>query len=84
MHVHARTHLSGVGQSVYIIHLTLPTHLMHQIHTHMFTTAVGGRPAVPADVPGAVEHAVTSDDLFTLPKPPGMSVCKETKTGQGI
>lgn len=33
--------------------------------------AVGGRPSIPEDVPGAKEYAHTSDDLFTLPKPPG-------------
>ena len=28
---------------------------------------------MPPDVPGALEYAVTSDDLFTLKKPPGKS-----------
>lgn len=37
--------------------------------------AVGGRPTVPTDVPGAVEYAVTSDDLFTLKTPPGKTLC---------
>lgn len=32
---------------------------------------MGGRPAIPEDVPGAKEHAHTSDDLFTLSRPPG-------------
>ena len=32
--------------------------------------AVGERPYLPSDVPG-IEHALTSDDLFTHPKPPG-------------
>jgi thioredoxin reductase (NADPH) len=32
--------------------------------------AVGGRPRYP-DIPGAKEYAITSDDLFSLKKPPG-------------
>eukprot|EP00981_Chlorochromonas_danica_P012664 scaffold5245_cov183-Ochromonas_danica.AAC.15 len=37
--------------------------------------AVGGRPQVPGDVPGAKEHAITSDDLFSLRKSPGKTLC---------
>ncbi len=33
--------------------------------------AVGGRPSIPSDVPGALEYAITSDDMFSLKKPPG-------------
>jgi len=36
--------------------------------------AVGGRPTVP-DVPGAKEHAITSDDIFYLKKTPGKTLC---------
>ncbi|XP_054271321.1 thioredoxin reductase 1, mitochondrial-like isoform X2 [Macrosteles quadrilineatus] len=35
-----------------------------------FVIAVGGRPNYP-DIPGAREHCITSDDIFSLPKPPG-------------
>ncbi|XP_078577808.1 thioredoxin reductase 2, mitochondrial-like [Branchiostoma floridae x Branchiostoma japonicum] len=35
--------------------------------------AVGGRPKYP-DIPGAMEHAITSDDLFMLEKPPGKTL----------
>lgn len=37
--------------------------------------AVGGRPHVPADVPGAKEHAITSDDIFSLNRRPGKTLC---------
>ena len=37
--------------------------------------AVGGRPSVPSDVPGALEHAITSDDIFYLEKAPGKTLC---------
>ncbi|XP_029830544.2 thioredoxin reductase 2, mitochondrial [Ixodes scapularis] len=39
-----------------------------------FVVAVGGRPTLPIDVPGALEHAITSDDLFSLEKPPGKTL----------
>lgn len=66
--------MRGVSSHPSSTHSTLPTPPATPLHspTHIYMTAVGGRPAVPANVPGAVEHAVTSDDLFTLPKPPGM------------
>lgn len=36
--------------------------------------AVGGRPSIPASVPGAVEHAITSDDIFYLNRSPGKTL----------
>nr|XP_034188785.1 thioredoxin reductase 1, mitochondrial isoform X2 [Osmia lignaria] len=35
--------------------------------------AVGGRPKYP-DIPGAVEYGITSDDIFSLEKPPGKTL----------
>ncbi|KAG8231263.1 hypothetical protein J437_LFUL011117 [Ladona fulva] len=35
--------------------------------------AVGGRPNYP-DIPGGVEHGITSDDIFSLPYPPGKTL----------
>jgi len=37
--------------------------------------AVGGRPHIPPDVPGAVELAITSDDVFQLDSAPGKTLC---------
>lgn len=37
--------------------------------------AVGGRPSVPPEIPGAIEHAITSDDIFRLKRPPGKTLC---------
>ncbi|CAH2006881.1 unnamed protein product [Acanthoscelides obtectus] len=56
----------------------------HTIHTQTkqgertltakyFLIAVGGRPRYP-DIPGAVEYGITSDDIFSLPKPPGKTL----------
>ncbi|CAM9454616.1 unnamed protein product [Ascophyllum nodosum] len=36
--------------------------------------AVGGRPIIPSDVPGAVEYGLTSDDLFSLSESPGKTL----------
>eukprot|EP00466_Bigelowiella_natans_P020041 jgi/Bigna1/52445/estExt_Genewise1Plus.C_80086 len=33
--------------------------------------AVGGRPYIPSDIPGAREFAITSDDIFSLRRHPG-------------
>ena len=35
--------------------------------------ATGGRPNYP-EIPGAIDYGITSDDLFSLPYPPGKSV----------
>eukprot|EP01084_Bolivina_argentea_P309348 535073_1 len=36
--------------------------------------AVGGCPSIPSDVPGALEYAITSDDIFSMKKPPGTTL----------
>lgn len=36
--------------------------------------AVGGRPRFPSDVPGAMEYGISSDDIFSLRKPPGKTL----------
>jgi thioredoxin reductase (NADPH) len=40
-----------------------------------FLIAVGGRPQVPDNVKGAKEFAITSDDIFSLEKEPGKTLC---------
>ena len=40
-----------------------------------FVIAVGGRPYVPDDVEGALQHAITSDDVFSLDRAPGRTLC---------
>ncbi|XP_023814475.1 thioredoxin reductase 2, mitochondrial [Oryzias latipes] len=36
--------------------------------------ATGGRPKYPSNVPGAMEHGITSDDIFWLKKSPGKTL----------
>lgn len=38
-----------------------------------FVIAVGGRPRYP-NIPGAIEHGITSDDIFFLENPPGKTL----------
>merc|ERR1719253_1014859 len=38
-----------------------------------FVVATGGRPKYP-DIPGAKEHCITSDDIFSMQKPPGKTL----------
>jgi hypothetical protein len=37
--------------------------------------ATGGRPLFPTSIAGAAEHMISSDDIFTLPHPPGRTLC---------
>ncbi|XP_040011495.1 thioredoxin reductase 2, tandem duplicate 2 isoform X1 [Xiphias gladius] len=36
--------------------------------------ASGGRPKYPTNIPGAIEHGITSDDIFWLKKSPGKTL----------
>jgi thioredoxin reductase (NADPH) len=45
------------------------------IRTQYVVIATGGRPHIPADVPGALEFAITSDDIFSLERNPGKTLC---------
>lgn len=45
------------------------------IHTsEIILIATGERPRYPRDCPGAVEYGTTSDDIFSLPYPPGKTL----------
>lgn len=43
------------------------------VTTKYVLIAVGGRPNYP-DIPGALEYGITSDDIFSLAKPPGKTL----------
>ena len=45
-----------------------------EVTSRRFVLAMGGRPTLPSDVPGAVQHSISSDDLFTLPQAPGKTL----------
>eukprot|EP00271_Cylindrocystis_brebissonii_P015462 TRINITY_DN38363_c0_g1_i1.p1 TRINITY_DN38363_c0_g1~~TRINITY_DN38363_c0_g1_i1.p1 ORF type:complete len:504 (-),score=108.36 TRINITY_DN38363_c0_g1_i1:1425-2936(-) len=44
------------------------------ITSRRYVIAVGGRPKY-LGVPGDKEHCITSDDIFSLPRPPGKTLC---------
>ena len=47
-----------------------------EINAQYIVIAVGGRPHIPDDVPGAVEHCISSDDIFwRKEKAPGKTLC---------
>lgn len=48
---------------------------MRRLSAANIVIAVGGRPTVPTDIPGAIDHSITSDDIFFLPKSPGKTLC---------
>lgn len=45
-----------------------------KITTQYILLAPGGRPYIPSNVPGALEYAITSDDIFTLSNGPGKTL----------
>jgi pyruvate/2-oxoglutarate dehydrogenase complex dihydrolipoamide dehydrogenase (E3) component len=49
--------------------------VQHTVSAANFLIACGGRPSLPDDVPGAKEHAITSDDVFSLEQSPGKTLC---------
>jgi len=46
---------------------------VHKIHAENVLISVGGRPNIPKEIPG-IEHAVTSDDIFSWEKEPGKTL----------
>lgn len=47
---------------------------------HVYTAdnviiATGGRPLFPQSIAGAMEHMISSDDIFSLQRPPGRTLC---------
>lgn len=62
----------GVFESPHAVHTVLKN--QEKILTaKYFIIAVGGRPRYP-DIPGALEYGITSDDIFSLEKPPGKTL----------
>jgi len=55
------------------LHLTDKKGKESKITADKFVVAVGGRPSYP-DIPGAKEHAITSDDIFSLKTAPGKTL----------
>jgi thioredoxin/glutathione reductase (selenoprotein) len=48
--------------------------MIKSVTSSNIVVSVGGRPIYPDDIPGAREHAITSDDLFSLSHAPGKTL----------
>lgn len=62
----------GVFKDPYTVHTVLKKG-ERTLTAKYFLIAVGGRPRYP-NIPGAVEYGITSDDIFSLEKPPGKTL----------
>eukprot|EP01031_Cornospumella_fuschlensis_P029883 gene29883-36079_t len=51
------------------------TNELKHLRARYIVIATGGRPYIPEDVPGAVDYAITSDDVFFLDRSPGRTLC---------
>lgn len=52
---------------------TVVKNVPKELTTKNVVIAVGGRPRYP-NIPGALEHCITSDDIFSLQHPPGKTL----------
>jgi thioredoxin reductase (NADPH) len=70
------TYINAFGSFIdeHTITATKKNGKVDKITSERFVIAVGGRPSY-LDVPGARECCITSDDVFSLPKPPGKTLC---------
>uniref|UniRef100_A0A1A9W6Z9 FAD/NAD(P)-binding domain-containing protein n=1 Tax=Glossina brevipalpis TaxID=37001 RepID=A0A1A9W6Z9_9MUSC len=70
------TYFNGIGS--FIDQNTLKVKMVNgseqQITGKFILIAIGNRPVYPK-IPGALEYGITSDDLFSLSKPPGKTLC---------
>uniref|UniRef100_A0A7S0X6A9 thioredoxin-disulfide reductase (NADPH) n=1 Tax=Mantoniella antarctica TaxID=81844 RepID=A0A7S0X6A9_9CHLO len=64
----------GAFVDAHTITATKKSGKVQTITADKFIIAVGGRPSY-LDVPGARECCITSDDVFSLPAPPGKTLC---------
>ncbi|KAG8201737.1 hypothetical protein JTE90_012797 [Oedothorax gibbosus] len=55
------------------IEVTHKSGKQESLSSEKFVVAVGGRPKYP-EIPGAREYCISSDDLFSLEKPPGRTL----------
>ncbi|EYB88676.1 hypothetical protein Y032_0243g3494 [Ancylostoma ceylanicum] len=65
----------GVFTGPFEITATNKKGVAEKITADRFLIATGLRPRYPENTPGAREYTVTSDDLFSLPYPPGKTLC---------
>jgi thioredoxin reductase (NADPH) len=57
------------------VHATEADGTVRRLRAKHFVIAVGGRPRYLDHIPGGRELVISSDDLFSLPRPPGKTLC---------
>ncbi|KAK7871004.1 hypothetical protein R5R35_012198 [Gryllus longicercus] len=63
----------GYFHSSHVVNAVLNNGKERSLNAEKVLIAVGGRPRYP-DIPGALEHCITSDDIFSLARPPGRTL----------
>ncbi|XP_059061734.1 thioredoxin reductase 1, mitochondrial isoform X1 [Achroia grisella] len=68
-------YVNGLGEfkDAHTVVATLKNGSKKELTAKNIVIAVGGRPHYP-DIPGAVEHCISSDDIFSLSHPPGKTL----------
>lgn len=68
-------YINGLGyfQDAHNVVAVLKNKTEKTLNARYIVIAVGGRPTYP-NIPGALEHAVTSDDIFSLDREPGKTL----------
>ncbi|GBP63590.1 Thioredoxin reductase 1, mitochondrial [Eumeta japonica] len=68
-------YINGLGEfkDPHTVIATLKNGNKREITAKNIVLAVGGRPHYP-EIPGAIEHCITSDDIFSLQHPPGKTL----------
>lgn len=68
-------YINGLGyfKDEHNVHVVLKNKTERTLNAKYIVVACGGRPKYP-DIPGAVEHGITSDDIFSLDREPGKSL----------
>jgi thioredoxin/glutathione reductase (selenoprotein) len=73
--VHYINALAEFGEDSHTIVYREKNNEVKRLTARYVTIAVGGRPHIPADIPGALDYALTSDDIFSLDHAPGKTLC---------
>ncbi|XP_071848834.1 thioredoxin reductase 2, mitochondrial-like isoform X2 [Apostichopus japonicus] len=64
----------GMFLDDHTIHAKLKDGKEEILHAKNIVIATGMRPRYPSEVSGAIEHCISSDDIFSLRKPPGKTL----------
>lgn len=68
-------YINGLGyfKDAHNVVAVLKNNTERVLNTKAVVIACGGRPRYP-NIPGAIEHGITSDDIFSLKREPGKTL----------